>query len=212
MTAPNIQYESVDWGARYTAGDTPWDLGGPHPEFVRRVEEHLRPPAPGRLAFVPGAGRGHDALLAAAAGWRVCAVDLAPELTAMAGPRLRAAGVDLWIGDALNIPADVLGAPVELFLEHTFLCALPLERRCEWGALARRLVARGGRLVALVFPLDKPHTEGGPPWGLTPTQFADLLGPDFELRVDDPVAEPTGQRVWKERFCVFERTAGAPAP
>ena len=195
---------ALDWKARYESGDTPWDVGGPHPEFVRRADL-LAPPRPGARALVPGCGRGHDALLLAQTGWNVTAVDLVASLADEVGPRLLAAGVDLCIRDALSLsPAD-LGGPVDLFLEHTFLCALPLHLRPAWGLLVDRVLGPGGRVAALVFPVDKPAAEGGPPFRLTPEDVALHLGPGFRLTFAAPAGSPLDRRNWAEHLCQFER-------
>ncbi|MBI1382164.1 MAG: methyltransferase domain-containing protein [Planctomycetaceae bacterium] len=196
---------ALDWGARYQSGDTPWDVGGPHPEFLRR-RDLLVPPRPGARALVPGCGRGHDALLLAQLGWRVTAVDLVESLAHEVGPRLAAAGVDLRIRDALSLVPDDLGGPVDLFLEHTFLCAVPLDLRPAWGRLVERVLAPTGRLVALVFPADKPAAEGGPPFRLTPDDVALHLGSGFQATFAAPVGAPLARRNWAEYLALFERT------
>lgn len=196
----------MDWGARYREGNTPWDVGGPHPELAARLargEAPLRPPRPGARALVPGCGRGHDALALARAGWRVTAVDLVPELGAELGPALAATGGRFIAGDALRFDD---GQPYELFFEHTFFSAIEPAQRPQWGALVRRQLAPGGWLAAVAFPADRPDAEGGPPWRTTAALLAEALGPDFALRADEPVRART-QRGWEERWTVFEWTA-----
>ncbi len=196
----------VDWGARYAKGDTPWDLGGPHPELVRRIAAgELAPPRGGGRAFVPGCGRGHDALRLARAGWTVLAVDLVGDLEAELAPRLARDGGRFLVADALGLDPGDFGGPFELVLEHTFFCALELDQRPAWGELMRRAVAPGGRLAALVFPVDKPREEGGPPHRSPTGDLAAALGREFRRAADKEVRARGPGRRWKERFALFER-------
>ncbi|MEL6712741.1 MAG: hypothetical protein AAFP86_03160, partial [Planctomycetota bacterium] len=73
MNERSADADAVDWADRYRAGDTPWDIGGPHPELSIRLQDgRLAPPEPGESrALVPGAGRGHDAIALARRGWQV---------------------------------------------------------------------------------------------------------------------------------------------
>lgn len=114
-----------DWANRYQSGTTPWDLGRPHDELVRRLPE-LGPPG---TALVPGAGRGHDAAALAAAGWSVTAIDFAPvladHLAQAVGPNGRVV-----IGDVLDFSPP---SPIDLVFDHTFFCAIPPDRRPDFG-------------------------------------------------------------------------------
>ncbi|MDH3284788.1 MAG: TPMT family class I SAM-dependent methyltransferase, partial [Acidobacteriota bacterium] len=105
-------------------------------------------------------------------------------------------------GDALEHEED---APFELVFEHTFFCAIPPERRGEYGDMAARLTRPGARLAAIVFPVGRPADMGGPPWGIATHDLAEALGARFRLVVDEPAARPAARRSWDERFALFER-------
>ena len=155
--------DGTDWAARYLSGDTPWDLGGPHPELSARLQDgRLLPPRPGATAFVPGAGAGHDALALARRGWAVTAVDLVELLAPRVGPDLERKGGRFVVGDAIEFGAE--GA-FDLVWDHTFFCAIPPGRREAWGRQVNSLLAPGGVYAALVFPVSKPASEGGRPSG-----------------------------------------------
>lgn len=62
---------------------------------------------------------------------------------------------------------------VEFILDYTFPTALPRTRRERWAARMREVLAPGGSLVFLVYPMGKPVEEGGPPHGVS---FEDLTG------------------------------------
>lgn len=206
--AHNREFEASDgWSARYRSGDTPWDQGEAHPELVRRamVDGLVPKPGAGDLdVFVPGCGRGHDALWFARAGCRVTAVDFASGLAAGLGPALEALGSRFVETDALTFE----GGPFDLVFEHTFHCAIPPERREDWARLVDRVLRPGGRLAALVFPADKPTSEGGPPHRTTVAGLAASLGSGFRTVVDEPVERGIATRAWAERWAVFEKVDG----
>lgn len=194
--------DAAAWAERYDAGDTPWDIGEPHGEILRRIATgELAPRGAGR-ALVPGCGRGHDALALARAGWSVVGVDFAPGLGAELGPRLAELGGEYVEGDALSLERGTF----DLVLEHTFHCALPPEERPRWAALMRRSVAPGGDLAVLIFPGDKPLADGGPPYRTVATELGELLGEGFELVADEPAQVTRESRQWLERWARFRRS------
>lgn len=82
---------------------------------------------------------------------------------------------------------------VEFILNYTFSCALPRTRREDWAARMRELLAPGGSLVTLVYPMGKT-VEGGPPHGVSFEDLKDLLeGKGF--RVED------GPRMLPDEMC-----------
>lgn len=199
--------ERYDWAGHYQAGDTPWDLGAPHPELSQRLSDgELAPPEPGARALVPGAGRCHDAQALARRGWAVTALDLVPAAgEAQAAELLRRGGAFV-AADALEFAAP---EPFSLVWDHTFFCALPLGLRAAWGRRVAHLVAQGGRYAALVFPTGKPAEEGGPPFGMSADDLRAALGDAFELESDRPVQRAVARRTWPERLALFRRVAGA---
>ena len=120
-----------NWKARYEAKSTPWDLAREHPELERRLAaRELGPPA---TVYVPGCGRGHDALALARAGFRVTAVDSVDVVELGEGSKLEELGrlgSSFRVADALAFETE----PVALVFDHTFFCALPLDRSAPSGA------------------------------------------------------------------------------
>jgi SAM-dependent methyltransferase len=201
---------AFDWSARYRGGDTPWDHGRAHPELERRLAVgELEPPRRGESrALVPGSGRGHDAVALARAGWRVTAIDSAPEVAAHASAALGGLGGRFELADALEHRTR---EPYELVFEHTFLCALPPAARPRWAALVERVLAPGGRLAVLVFPAGKELASGGPPWGFAAGDVAALVGSRFRLLADEIARARFESRQWPERWACFERELRMPA-
>lgn len=200
------------WGARYAAGDTPWDKGRAHPELVARLEAgdaELVPEGDGARALVAGCGRGYDALALARAGWRVTAVDVVDAFLPEIADELRERGGETIVADALaDDDTAVQDGAFALVFEHTFLCALDPEQRPAWSRLVRRALAPDGALCAVVFPADKPRSEGGPPWGIPPAEVEEALGEGYERRRLEPVRHPM-RDTWRELWGVYVRAGSA---
>lgn len=186
------------WDERYRIQHTPWDMGGPHPLLVQKLESGALS-GPGRT-LSPGCGRAHDAQCLAEHGFTVTAVDVAASLLPELGPRLEALGGRFLVEDALA-HRDEDG--YDLIFEHTFLCALDPTQRPDWAEMVRSNLRPQGRLVVLVFPLDKDESQGGPPHGLTVPLVAELLGPDFTLEQDE--LHGKFGRAYPHRYAVFSR-------
>ena len=192
-------FDASRWSLHYAFGLTPWELGMPHPELVRRLE---RPGAsrlrPGRV-LIPGCGRGHDALAFVRAGWEVLALDYAPQAVAHAW-ELLGDSADVVEADAFGFRAD---RSFDLLFDHTFLCAVPLDRRPDVGVLAPRVLEVGGRVVFIVYPIGKCPPVQGPPYLLDVDDVSAALGDGFVLEEvsapieDDPRSWPARRGVWR---------------
>jgi SAM-dependent methyltransferase len=196
----------VDWAQHYADGDTPWDHGVEHPELAARLGAgELALPAPGARALVPGCGRGHDALALARIGWTVTALDQVPALEELVNSKLHPLGGEYQLGDALAW-APASGEPeVDLFFDHTFLCAIDLEQRPRFVDLVLRALRPGGQLVCLLFPVGKPREDGGPPHSLDVEQVGTLFGDSFELVEHAPSVHTIEQREYGEHWARFVR-------
>jgi methyl halide transferase len=172
----------------------------PHPELVGRLaaDPTLGSGAVGR-ALVPGCGRGHDALALASAGWDVTAVDIADSLEPEVGSKLRSAGVRFLIADALAVTGSY-----QLVFDHTFFCALEPVDRHLFGGMVDSSLASGGIIASVVFPLGRPLSEGGPPYGMTADDVEAVLGPTFEpVEIGEPFM--TGRRSWPHMWAVWRK-------
>ena len=191
----------TSWSDRYDAAHTPWDLDGAHPELANRLS---RDPSLGAgsvtTAYVPGCGRGHDAVALARAGWKVTASDFAPSLAEPVARALSPFGGEFVLGDSLAVDGHY-----DLWFDHTFFCAIPPHRRNEYGAAAASGVTPGGLVISIVFPVGRPASEGGPPFGMSTADLNAALGPEFELSADDAAAH-AGRRSWPHRWAVWQRT------
>ena len=198
-----MSFTREDWGARYIAKDTPWDHGDPHPEVRRLLDAGEFPfPDEGRRVLVPGCGPAHDACAIAELGFTVTGIDYTTEARDLGAPALEELGGRLLCEDALAHEPE---EPYDLIFEHTFLCAIDPSLRPRYGEMVARSLRPGGLLVVIVFPVDRPREEVGPPSTLTLEDLKQVLGESFQLRSHSDVQCKRAGREWLEELAVFER-------
>jgi SAM-dependent methyltransferase len=200
---PGIGHEF--WEERYQAGRTGWERGVPTPAFKRLLASDSAP-EPGRVA-VPGCGRGHDALLFAAAGHHVTGFDFAPSAIAGANALATEAGL---ADRATFVVADILGPDVHAYpsafdyvVERACYCALHPSDRDRYVANVATMLRPGGRLIGSFFI---GPAEGGPPFAATWEEIRASLVPWFEVEV---VGEPAAETpmAGADLFAIVRRSA-----
>ncbi|MGU7775365.1 SAM-dependent methyltransferase [Burkholderia sp. MR1-5-21] len=182
------------WDERFARGVTPWEFGG--------VPDGFRAFASRRDAcavLIPGCGSAQEAGWLAQAGWPVRAIDFAAQAVAAAQAQLGAhAGVveqaDFF---AYRPPFDV-----QWVYERAFLCALPPARRADYAAKMAELLPAGALLAGYFFVMDKLK---GPPFGIDRAELDALLGSNFELIEDLPVADSLPVFEGRERWLTWRR-------
>ena len=176
---PACTAEPSHWDQRYRDRADGWELGRPAPPLELFLRTHpLAPRTPGTV-LVPGCGRGHEAALLEALGFRVIGLDFSGEaLDAARGlhgpdrPGLRWLQADLFDRPALEA-AGLAAGRLTGIVEHTCFCAIDPGRREAYITTACRLLAPGGWLLGLFWCHGTP---GGPPWGSDPQTVAAQLG------------------------------------
>ncbi len=162
------------WAGRYRKGETAWDLGAPCTVFQDALSRGLLPfpgePDKAPHLLTPGCGNGYDAEMFARRGYRVTALDFAPE--PLANLRQRIEGEELQLETLCRdvfalTPADL--APVDIVLEYTMYCAIDPLRREEYLAVLAALLRPGAVVAALLFPLGRP--QDGPPFAIDPDEY-----------------------------------------
>lgn len=194
----------MTWQQAWDEGRTPWDAGRSAPVLQRLVDEGSLPR--GR-AFVPGAGAGYDLLTLASDERRVVGLDLAAgaktRFDSLAASHPHRDAVDFVVGDAFAFTVDT---PFDLIWDYTFLCALPPELRPQWAEMVDRLLAPGGELVALIFPVvPGADPEDGPPYPMTTDLVSDLVAPSLDVVSMTRVAQSNPGREGKEWLGRFKR-------
>jgi SAM-dependent methyltransferase len=171
--SPCAVLDATYWNDLYLKGDTGWDKGAPSPPLTRMLREGLVPKG-ARIAVI-GAGRGHDAIEAARAGFRVTAVDCAPEAIKAIDENARAAGINL---EAREQDVFRLVGPFDAVLEHTCFCAIDVARRSEYVDAIARALEPGGTLFGLFYAHGR---EGGPPYDTTEAEVRQLFSRRFRI-------------------------------
>jgi SAM-dependent methyltransferase len=151
--------------------------------------------------LVPGAGTGHDAAALAQAGWRVTAIDIAPAVEAALLRRLEADRGSVIVGDALGMKVD---EPFDLVFDHTFFCAIDPDDRSTFGSMVDRVLTRKGSLISVVYPIGRPNSEGGPPWGFDTEDISAALGEQFALEEEAGHMRVAGRR-WPHAWTRWAR-------
>ncbi|MFM8365234.1 MAG: methyltransferase domain-containing protein [Verrucomicrobiota bacterium] len=193
----------VDWEARYTVGDTPWDKGLPHPALAIWLEKH---PLRGRV-LVPGCGAGHDVReIARRCGAEVIGMDIAPSAIQRARLHTPMDRESYVLGDFLAGDAGRFG-PFDALFEHTCFCAIPPSRRGEYLREAAATLRPGGIFLGVFFgnpENDDPHS---PPFRSPAEEVDALFAAAFERidSCDNPSTYP--ERGGREYLRVFRRRA-----
>ena len=192
------------WEASWQAGRTPWDAGEPAAQLSALLDAG---DLPGGRVLVPGCGSGYDVLALAGAGRRALGLELAPTAIARFHALRQAAGIDADQAEVVeaNYFDFAPAAPFDLIWDYTFLCAIDPERREGWARQARALLAPGGELITLIFPVPLPPGQlgpgphEGPPYPLDPHQVrALLLAAGFEERTLTPATHSHPRRAGRE--------------
>lgn len=218
----------IDWDLAYRENRTPWDLRGVTPGLealvARGFLERLRLRPDARVAVV-GCGRGHDVRFLAQCGYAVTGFDIAPSAVAEAAELLRLNGAQ-----ATVLCRDVLGLSPEfdrsfdLIYEYACLSVLPPHLRSAYARVSSAILAPGGWLLGLFFPLraELVGWMAGVPYSLREEDLLEHLGRYLDL-FDSfaPHASAPGREaaerwfVWRRRFLpeeiAAESAAAAPA-
>lgn len=187
----------MSWQEAWREGRIPWDAGEACPSLVELVENEELPA--GR-ALVPGAGSGYDVLALASADRHAVGLDLADgaraRFEALRGEHsVPSAWAELIVADFFDWQPD---APFDVIWDYTFLCAIEPDRRTRWAERVDELLAPGGELVTLIFPVVDEDPAEGPPYPMSPELVRDLLEPRFEAFYLEPAARSHQGREGKE--------------
>ncbi len=167
----NKPFENQDfWTGKYGSRHTPWDLGETSEPVRNLVRDHF--PPQGRV-FIPGCGRGYEAMFLAEQGYRVTAVDFVEEPLRFLRSAAAKNGLELEVlhDDMFNLPSRYTGV-FDVFLEQTCLCTLHPARWTEYEAMAHRVLRPGGQLLGVFMEAD---VERPPPYNCPPHELRGLF-------------------------------------
>jgi SAM-dependent methyltransferase len=189
------------WNGKYSDGHTPWDLG----RVSRPVELLLEAafPQQGRV-FIPGSGRGYEALHLAGQGYAVTAVDYADEAVTYLSDEARRQGLDIDVRkqDIFDLPPE-FDAAFDVLLEQTCFCAINPKDRAAYEAMAHRVLKPGGRLLGVF--MEVPF-DNGPPFNC-PADVVQAFFPEARWHLDaqTPVEPQEPMRPGPEYLLCYTR-------
>lgn len=154
---------AIGWNTRYLVQDTGWDKGQCAPPLARLLAEGVVPK--GSHVAIVGAGRGHEAFEAVRQGYRVTAIDFAPEAVRAMQAGMRATGLSF---EALEADVFTLhqthARAFDAVLEHTCYCAIDPTTRDRYVTAIEGTLKPRGVLFGLFYNHGRP---GGPPFDTT---------------------------------------------
>lgn len=163
------------WEAVYKSGEIRWDKGRASPPLVRLADEGVIPK--GARVAVPGAGKGHDAVMLAKHGYAVTAIDFAPSAADAMRANAKAAGVEMRViqGDVFELASR---GPFDAVVEHTIFCAIDPEKKRRFSDAVTASLVTGGLYLGVFYAHGK---EGGPPYTTTEAEVRELYESRYEI-------------------------------
>lgn len=180
------------WNQRFKDQETPWDLGEPSPSLVEL--ERRWSLKKGDRVFVPGCGRGNDALFFAEQGYEVTALDWSSTAVEELQDKASKRGISIQVlqGDFFSFESDAFDG----WVEHTFFCAIDPNDRPRYFEKCSQLIRPGGELVGTFFLTHQDRDgvaiakEGevrtGPPFWTSEQYFRDLFEAKFKILECEP--------------------------
>ncbi len=175
------------WLEKWEKGETPWDLGGPHPSLPQLVSnlgifftENKR-----AKAVEIGCGGGHDSFFLAEQGFDVTGIDLSAVATRQArlsyqeavdAGRLRFVAADIFDDTALPYLSQA-----DLIYDRALLCALPEQARARFKTSIATHLKVGCLYASIIAAKLSPAVITGPPFALTENELLEMVGPQFDL-------------------------------
>jgi methyl halide transferase len=197
-------YASVDkpsfWEERYRKNQTNWDTKSANPVFAKLIDDNNFTNK-GKILIV-GCGKGYDAVLAAEKGYDVTAIDFS--LTAIEYAEQLAIQKELnikfLIEDIFTLNKDYVES-FDIVYEYATYCAINPERRKEFAIKISSLIKKGGRLIAILFPVDK--RDGGPPFSVDIQEFYKNFSEHLQLELSTKQINSIKPRKGKEILQVY---------
>jgi methyl halide transferase len=188
------------WDKRYLENSANWDLKTPTPVFTSLIDKKFILPA---SLLVPGCGKGYDAVYAAEKGFSVTAVDFSKQALQFAEnmAQEKKLNIEFVNEDIFNLP---ISSKYDYIFEYTTYCAINPARRREYGEKMASYLKPGGKLIALLFPID--GRAGGPPFNIDPVAAYKDFTAYLELEFYSRIIESVKPRKGKEVLHIYKKT------
>ena len=190
------------WDELYKGNDTAWDIGAPTPIFDNWAKSLKRKYS----ICVLGAGNGWDALNLSQKGHDVTAIDFS--ITAVNNIKK--------LAKSLHIPVNVDCIDIfkmqnkylykfDIVLEYTCFCAILPEKRNDYIQVVYNIIKKGGKFVAIFFPINKNINEGGPPFGVNVDLTIIKFSPFFSVYKNEFSNLSIKPRFNNEKFIILKK-------
>ncbi|OLY83468.1 putative thiol methyltransferase 2 [Smittium mucronatum] len=175
------------WERKWNHNKTHWDFGKMQIALKDLIEEN-KYPLPKGNCLVPGCGRGYDAIFFAQQGYKTIGLDVSVSAKKAAESLAKKSNVPP--GNLEFVTADfyTYEPPASLFqvaYDYTFLSTIRPTDRHLWGQRYAELVASGGFLITLIFPVDFGSKDSVPPFQLNIEMCHEVLDNNFTLVYED---------------------------
>ena len=190
------------WEKSYQSGDMGWDLGGPTPIF----DDWIQYQADSLSICILGAGNGWDAINFAEKGHNVTAVDFAESAIDNMHTSAQSKGVQINIvhSDIFDL-CKLFNHTFDIVLEYTCFCAIDPARRMDYVRMTNQILKPDGKLVALLFPIDKDINDDGPPFAVDLDSTISLFLKYFILDTKEIPSLSIERRNGREVFVIFKK-------
>lgn len=197
----------MDWQARYEQGDTPWDKGAVTPVLTELLD--LKPlffRAPKHI-FVPGCGRGYDAVALANTGVQVLGFDIANDAIESAKRKITSGlALDFEQGDIFTLPEKLVDH-FDMVWEHTCFCAIEPSQRAAYVKQMWHALKPNGVLLGVFFTNPDVESGEGPPYKTARDEVREIFGSHFVLEWEREPTKFYQGREGREHVMFFRRLA-----
>jgi len=188
------------WDDKYLNNQAGWDMRTTTPVFEDLLHEQ-RFLKPGRI-LITGCGKGYDAILAAKMGYDVYAVDFSVEAIKFAKG----------LADKENVRVNFIQEDIfkldliykdyfDYVYDYVTYCAVLPERRKEFVEITAGFLKPGGKLIALLFPVEE--RKGGPPYAVDVKEFYELISPHLDLKFSSRRIKSIKPRMGREVLQIY---------
>ena len=190
------------WEKSYQSGDMSWDLGGPTPIF----NDWIQFQTDSLSICILGAGNGWDAINFAEKGHNVTAVDFAESAIDNMHTSAQNKGVQINLihSDIFDL-CKLFNHTFDIVLEYTCFCAIDPVRRMDYVRMTNEILKPDGKLVALLFPIDKDINDDGPPFAVDLDSTISLFSKYFILDTKEIPSLSIERRKGREVFVIFKK-------
>lgn len=190
------------WENAYKTKNIGWDLGGPTPIFnnwIKSIHGCYK-------ICVLGAGNGWDAINFAKYGHTVTAVDFSKSAVRNMKDLSKINNVDLDIIKSNIFELDKKFTNYfDFIIEYTCYCAILPKQRYDYIELSNSLLKSNGKIIAILFPLDKSKDESGPPYGVDLKKTIKMFSKYFKVELNKFSALSIKPRINREKFIILKR-------